>query len=578
MNQKYSKNLSMRQNRLLEKVNKLQARIQKKLDNSQFVKLAKRKQQLETKYYYENYLKHWSIALASIIVLFLSPIVVQAQNALDFDGTNDYVNFGDVDALDGLSAVTLECWVKLNSTSGRIIIKEVNGSPTDGWGFKTTSSGQIIGFARNGVDAAGVTPFNSISAGVWTHIAYVFDGSGSSNLERLKIYINGIEQTLTYAGTIPSTLSSNSSNFVFGSTSDLTTDFFNGTLDEVRIWTTARTEADILNNKNCELVGNESGLFGYYDFNQGTAGGSNSGTTTLTDLTSNGNNGTLGNFALTGSTSNWVANTITPPPALSVTIVSDDADNSIVSGTSVTFTATPTNGGSTPFYQWKKNGVNVGTDSDTYTDAALVDNDVITVEMTNEITCAAVAISSDITMTVSPVLPVELTSFTATVQDNQTNLLQWQTATEENNEGFEVERSAEGSNWEKLGFVQGQGTTLETQNYTFVDEEPTRGINYYRLKQMDFDGQFEYSNIRSVVFGSSDDKIMAIYPNPVQNELTISEGVGMITIFNALGQPIRQLNNDETLTIINTTDLPKGIYILQVQKTNGAIITQQFVK
>ena len=116
------------------------------------------------------------------------------------------------------------------------------------------------------------------------------------------------------------------------------------------------------------------------------------------------------------------------------------------------------------------------------------------------------------------------------------------------------------------------------QSYELLYENPVNSKNYYRLRQVDFDGQFEYSDIRNVVFGNSDDKTMAIYPNPVQNELTISEGVGNITIFNALGQPIRQLNNEETLTTINTSDLPKGIYILQLQKVNGQVVTTQFVK
>lgn len=102
-------------------------------------------------------------------------------------------------------------------------------------------------------------------------------------------------------------------------------------------------------------------------------------------------------------------------------------------------------------------------------------------------------------------------------------------------------------------------------------------INYYRLKQMDYDGQFEYSDIKSVQINGVD-KLVQIYPNPVQDELTITEGIGMITIYNAIGQPIRQINNEEVITKINTTDLPKGIYTLHLQKTDGQVVTIPFVK
>jgi len=78
-------------------------------------------------------------------------------------------------------------------------------------------------------------------------------------------------------------------------------------MDEVRIWNTARTQSEIQSSLNTELSGTETGLMAYYNFNQGTAGGTNTGITTLTDRTSNAKNGTLNGFALTGSTSNWVA-------------------------------------------------------------------------------------------------------------------------------------------------------------------------------------------------------------------------------------------------------------------------------
>jgi hypothetical protein len=130
--------------------------------------------------------------------------------------------------------------------------------------------------------------------------------------------------------------------------------------------------------------------------------------------TLNRTNLAAGDYTLNYSDANSISSshiftvpTLTPVTP-SVVITSDDADNSITTGTSVTFTATPTNGGSAPSYQWKKNGNNVGTDATTYTDATLADNDVITVEMTSNETCVstATATSNDIIMTVcTPVTP-----------------------------------------------------------------------------------------------------------------------------------------------------------------------------
>ena len=153
----------------------------------------------------------------------------------------------------------------------------------------------------------------------------------------------------------------------------------------------------------------------------------------------------------------------------------------------------------------------------------------------------------------------------------------WQTATEKNNEGFDIERSTDGKNWETIGFVQGYGTTQEVQNYTYTDEAPLAGTNYYRLKQVDFDGQFEYSSIINVQFAMSNVELQ-IFPNPVENELTIVGGEGIATIYNVLGQPVMELAVSSKQFTVDTSDLPKGQYILQIAQQNGNVITQQFLK
>ena len=173
-------------------------------------------------------------------------------------------------------------------------------------------------------------------------------------------------------------------------------------------------------------------------------------------------------------------------------------------------------------------------------------------------------------------LPVELTQFEA-IPKNEMVELSWQTATEKNNEGFEIERSSNGKDWETLDFVQGNGTTLKTQNYTYIDEQPIEN-NYYRLKQIDFDGQFEYSDISHVNYKLGIKNYVNVFPNPATDELNIIDGQGQATIHNLLGQTVRQFSINNEQFSINVTDLPKGQYILHIKQQNGIMTTKRFIK
>jgi len=177
-------------------------------------------------------------------------------------------------------------------------------------------------------------------------------------------------------------------------------------------------------------------------------------------------------------------------------------------------------------------------------------------------------------------LPVELLSFEAVLKD-QTTVLSWQTATEENNAGFEIQHTTDGVSWDVLTFVEGKGTTLETHNYTYIDENPSEGINYYRMKQIDFDGQFVYLKVVTVELDLLSNDDIKIYPNPVIDNLFIEhiETIENIIIYNSIGQPVRQITvSEEQQLSVDVSDLAKGLYTLQLQKTNGDNITKQFVK
>ncbi|HPI08877.1 MAG TPA: hypothetical protein PLM41_20930, partial [Saprospiraceae bacterium] len=139
--------------------------------------------------------------------------------------------------------------------------------------------------------------------------------------------------------------------------------------------------------------------------------------------------------------------------------------------------------------------------------------------------------------------PVELTYFRATIPETgRYALLTWRTASERNNLGFDIERSSDGRTWQTLALVPGHGTTQEEQSYAYTDERPQPGENYYRLKQVDFDGKFEYSDIRSVVMGSGAKDEVGIYPNPTHSGLVSldyyaeKEGDLSVSVFDALGR------------------------------------------
>ncbi len=126
--------------------------------------------------------------------------------------------------------------------------------------------------------------------------------------------------------------------------------------------------------------------------------------------------------------------------------------------------------------------------------------------------CALSGTSYQLTSSGIGVLPVELVQFEA-LQRNETVKLFWLTASEQNNSGFEVQGSKNGLSWNKLGFVTGNGTTQQQNSYEFTDLNPTFGNNYYRLKQIDFDGKFKFSEVAVVNF--STDEII-VYPNPIK--------------------------------------------------------------
>jgi hypothetical protein len=177
--------------------------------------------------------------------------------------------------------------------------------------------------------------------------------------------------------------------------------------------------------------------------------------------------------------------------------------------------------------------------------------------------------------TIDEGVPVELTSFTANVVNNNVNL-NWATATETNNQGFEIQRKSDNTEYEQVGYVAGFGTTTEPKSYSFSDANVAAGNYTYRLKQMDFDGSFEYSNEVNVeVLTPGSFELSQNYPNPFNPNTTINYKLpisGQITlkVYNILGDEVATLVNEEKPAgsyevNFNSEKLASGTYFYKLQ-------------
>lgn len=176
-------------------------------------------------------------------------------------------------------------------------------------------------------------------------------------------------------------------------------------------------------------------------------------------------------------------------------------------------------------------------------------------------------------------LPIELMNFDGQ-KINQQIQLNWKTATEENNQSFVIERSADDMRFKALGNRIGAGTTTEIQTYHYTDIRPLEGWNYYRLKQIDTNGSFSYSAILSIYYEKG--KIFSVYPNPIrqghplQIEGTFDEKI-TFRIVNLNGQMIKESIIYPTNTTIHLPDLPNGVYIYQAIKDGKIIKTDRLI-
>ncbi|MFK7775861.1 MAG: PKD domain-containing protein [Saprospiraceae bacterium] len=196
----------------------------------------------------------------------------------------------------------------------------------------------------------------------------------------------------------------------------------------------------------------------------------------------------------------------------------------------------------------------------TFTISLTVDNGSCSVTTFEEITIEAIN-----------ALPVELVSFEALLNEPKEEVtLKWTTASELNNSHFELQRSLDGSRFDYLNVIVGQGNSNQFHTYSFVDKNPVPGVNYYRLKQVDFDGTQTYSNIVSVKI-STGSVISSVIPNPVNDRAIVRFGEKLpertkLQVLSSMGQVLATYHvEDKFSQEINLDRFEKGFYFLRIK-------------
>jgi len=199
--------------------------------------------------------------------------------------------------------------------------------------------------------------------------------------------------------------------------------------------------------------------------------------------------------------------------------------------------------------------------------------------------------------------PVELILFSANYLENKKSVeLNWSTATETNNSGFEILRSTKENDWTKVGFFPGHGTTTETQHYSFTDNDVKPGKYQYKLKQIDYDGSFEYSQIVEVDIPFVNEfSLSQNYPNPfnpatkikfeIPGQARNDNTLVTLKVYDILGREVATLVNEEkpageyevefsakggSASGGNASTLPSGIYFYQL-KAGSFVETKKMI-
>jgi hypothetical protein len=469
--------------------------------------------------------------------------------ALNFSASNNYVNVGASTNIPvGNAPYTIEAWVNLGTTPASIGIvgwgnfgtnSEVNAIRTDG------GTGGIYNYWwYNDLFASPSTGNFNLFDGNWHHVAATFDGTTRA------ILIDGV----IVASDQPSGHNVTTANNLAIGVADINlSEYFTGTMDEVRIWNRGLCQGEIQNNMNAELKAPQTGLVLYYKFNEGIAAGTNTVITTAADSSGNGNNGTLTNFALTGTTSNWVTpgavTTGSLAPAFAGSVISIITyTNAICAGTSTTFTATGNAGNS---YVWSASANSATTNTVVVTPTGTAST-VYSVVGTNSVGCITNIATT--TLSVNPLPTITVNSGTVCVGNS-----------------FTITPSGANTYTYSSGNAIITPIVAATTNYTVSG---TNGNGCVNTTTVSVDAQ----TCSTGIDGSNNTMQVMVYPNPSNGSFSIATSISentTLVIYNSIGQLVYMQQLSKSVETINT-NLDNGMYTIKLQNTQG-VSTQHII-
>lgn len=543
--------------------------------------------------------------------------------ALDFNGTDQYI-----DLPNGLTSnfndFTFETWFYTNANASWARLLDFGSSTTVN--MFLTPSYSVTNIPRFAITTNGnlgeqqLTAPTALVQNKWYHIAVTIDDASNTGT----MYINGVQVAQNTSMTLtPSSLGITTNNYLGKSQYD--DPYLNGEMDEVRIWNKALSQSEI-RDWMCKKVEDPHpqicNLISYYRFDEGTG-------TTLVDLFRH-NDGNLMNAptwkmssaplgdesiytynaVAVGTTINLAhANgdqmtmTVTNGTAEGIQLYRvDEAANSTVPSAGLDYVSIINHWGAKVFggsidceytvvYNYAGHpGISVPSElrllsrannaAEDWTETpAILNESLSTLTLEGQTGTQFVLGSGG-----SNNLPIELLSFDAQVIQKFVQL-DWRTSSETNNDYFEIQRSPFGNNWTTLERIKGQGTTSSESIYKHYDKTPLEGTAYYRLKQVDLDGTFSYSQTRTIVFSSKEEELISIFPNPAKGQVnvlihTASASTIKINLIDLQGQTVQALDhvlsrgaNQLTLPL---DGLAAGLYFISIQQ-NNKVINKKFL-
>lgn len=534
-------------------------------------------------------------------------------------------NYAEADeylGITGSNPRTYEAWIKTSSGAGTVppIIANGTNSTSQKWVIRLDN-----GRLRIEINGDYVVGDQLLDDESWHHIAVVLDGT---TLDDVTLYTDGVANGVYSTGSSTATINTAASQELWIGR-DHGSNYWEGVLDEIRVWSVARTEAEVRAFMHLVLVGDETGLEAYYQLNE-TSGTAIKDVVNMNDLTLQGaattalstvdvSTGTCSTVAVGGTGTAGVEVNISNLQidfATSSTAPNGDMMIFRLEGAPANAPGIANNG--TEHWVVRNFGTNTtGLDVESITMTLPVTDDVLDYHTSTmsffkrasgsdgawttmataatDVDYGAGAITfnglsgftsfSQLSVGSSGIiLPVEMSYFNAQRTNAQSVALEWGTASEENNKGFEIMRSYDGENFETIGFVAGQGTVRTPTNYTEMIKE-IRPV-YYQLRQIDFNGGRTQTDIRFVA-GEQELDAFTLYPNPSKGEVHLIRDVYQpeeilgLSLVNLQGTVLIQAEGSllEVNDLLNQEldRVSNGVYLVQIRTANNQRHTKRLM-